>query len=112
MRRLPTDPDGTQDFLEAELRDVAGNVKEIPLGEFSGNNNASKGRRNATSSKLNAAAKQVANGNYQEAIDKLESMLNKLDDEPSPPDWMHPGLEKDAVRQSIEETIVLLTYLL
>ena len=58
---------------------------------------------------------QVANervDQLQDALDQLASMLQKVDGNPSPGDWMVNGADKDEVRTEIELLISLITYLL
>jgi hypothetical protein len=110
---LPTNPEGTEGVIEAHLRTLCDFVGGLPLENFTApNNNAAKGRRNAICNKLNAAANAVAAGDYQSAHDQLNSLLEKLDDQPPPPDWMEPGPEKDTVRGDIEEMALLISFFL
>ena len=76
------------------------------------NNNARKGRRNALCNKLNAAANATASGGIQPVIDKLTSLLAKLDGAPQPKDWMVDLPEKSSLRNEIEGLIFLLEFLL
>ena len=76
------------------------------------NNNARQGRRNAMSNKLSSAANHVAHGNYQAAINELESLRQKLDGAPQPPDWMIPSAERNQLVADIDLTISWLEYLL
>src|SRR5262245_2690128 len=79
------------------------------LGQFdSPNNNARAGRRAAISNKLTSAANKVAVGDEQGAIDELTSLLQKVDGDPSPADWMADGPQKDSLRYEIELMISLL----
>jgi hypothetical protein len=80
---------------------------ELPLFDAP-NNNAKAGRRNAISSKLMSAANKVAIGDNFGAIDELTSLLQKLDGNASPPDWMVDGPEKDALYDDIQLMIALL----
>lgn len=102
---LPTVPGVTSGFIEDDLRALCVYVKGLGLEHFSApNNNARKGRRNAMCNKLNSAAKAISKGNYQDAYDQLGSLLQKLDDLPSPGDWMvHAGMEdaKAVVRADV-----------
>jgi hypothetical protein len=90
----PTMPGVPQSFIEAELLDLA--TAEIPgldLAQFTGPNvNANKGRRNALANRAANAASQTAAGNYGAAIEELESLLDKIDGESPPPDWMDDSL--------------------
>ena len=49
----------------------------------------------------------------QDAIDQLESLGAKLDGDPHPHDWMVEGtLEKDTVRDDVDELAALIALLL
>jgi len=108
----PLDPGATGDWIEEELRDTRAVIAVFDLDLIEAkNNNAAKGRRNAMSNKVNGAANAVADGDILSAIDKLTSLLAKLDDDPTPPDWMVEGTaQKEALRTEIELMIDLLYY--
>jgi len=106
-----TDGDMVDDKLD-DLRALCDFLKALPLEDFDApNNNARKGRRNAMCNKLNSAAKRVSSGDYESAEDKLESLLQKLDDD-TPPDWMvhvgPPTTNKDVAREDLELMIFLI----
>jgi len=106
---FPTDPGGTQDFIETSLRDLCLAVEGLDLSLFAApNNNARKGRRNAMCNKLNAAANATANDQLQEAIDQLTSLRAKIDGNPQPKDWMVASPQRDNLRQEVDEMIELL----
>lgn len=105
----PLDPGATADWLEDETRLLAETVDVLSLSEFSGpNNNANRGRRNALANRIRNAAKDIRRGDYNSAIDKLESALAKVDGDEPEPDWMHPG----QAQQDLETDLVLLIGLL
>jgi len=109
---FPTDPGGTQDFIETALRDLCLAVEGLDLSLFAApNNNARKGRRNAMCNKLTAAANATANDDLQDASDQLTSVKAKIDGNPQPKDWMGASPERDALRQEIDELIELLDVL-
>jgi len=98
----PTDPGVPVDFIEEGLRDLGATVDGLDLGQFEGrNDNARSGRRNALSNRLNSAANAAREGDYQEAIDQLESILLRIDGDPTPPDWMKDP-QRVLVRVDIE----------
>jgi len=110
---FPTDPEGTEDYIEAELRADAEFILTINLDLFTGpNNNANKGRRGALSNRGNAAANQVADANYQEAIDILFGILDRVDGEEPPKDWMVDSPEKAYLEAEMMLMIELLGYYL
>lgn len=97
-------------YIENALRNQSGTVLNLSLSLFDApNNNARAGRRNAMSNKLTSAANKVASGDRFGAIDDLTSLLQKLDGDPSPPDWMVDGTAKDALRDEILLLIALLS---
>jgi hypothetical protein len=108
----PLDPEVTSGWIEDELRLTSADIDELDLSFIEAQNeNAAKGRRNAMSNKVNAAANLVALGDFSAAADQLMSLLAKLDDDPTPPDWMVEGTdEKQALRTEIELMIDLLYY--
>lgn len=107
---LPTVPGVTSGFMEEDLRVLCEYVAQLDLSSFDApNGNARKGRRNATCNKLNSAAKNVAKGQYASAHDGLQSLLQKLDGEDSPADWMVPGAAQEYVRDDIEQVVYLLS---
>jgi hypothetical protein len=110
---LPTDPTGTEGAIAADLRALCDYVAGLDLSRIlAPNNNAAKGRRNAMCNKLNAAANAVSASNAEGAISQLESLQQKLDELPSPKDWMVPGTsEIAAIRAWIDSNLVLLAYL-
>ena len=82
------------------------------MGSFDApNDNARRGRRNALSNRLIAAANAVRAGDILGAIDILESVLLRLDGDPSPPDWMVDP-ERTILAEQIMLQIALLELLL
>ncbi len=110
---FPADPDGNEGFIESKIRNTASNAGSPGLlEEFTGNGNAAAGRQGALSAQLQSAAKKAGQGDIAGAIDKLESILLKLDGDPSPPDWMEDGAARDTIVAEIELEILLLSFLL
>jgi len=106
---LPNDPGVTSGYLEDYLRMISGDALAYDLSLIDAkNNNAAKGRRNALSNKLNSAANAISAGNYVDALDGLTSLLQKLDDDGSPKDWMLPSPEKTLLRSDVEQLIYLI----
>ena len=69
---------------------------------------ANKGRRGALANRATEAGNLVADGDIQDAIDKLNSLLAKIDGDPSPPDWMEDSPEKAALAEEVTLLISLL----
>ncbi len=79
------------------------------MGLFNGpNDNANRGRRNALANRATDAANAIAAGDLQGAIDELTSLLEKIDGQSPPPDWMHDSTEKTALADDVELLISLL----
>jgi hypothetical protein len=94
----PCDAGVPPDFLEELALNLCAQIQALDLGLFNGpNNNANKGRRNSLANRACNAAKKIANGDFANAIDKLESLLAKIDGESPPPDWMNASAERDAL---------------
>ena len=111
---LPTTPGVTSGFIEDDLRALCDFVKDLALENFDApNNNARRGRRNAMCNKLNSAANKVAQGNFASAHDKLQSLLQKVDDENQPPDWMvHVGMEDPSNKDVVRDDVSLMIFLI
>jgi len=109
---LPNDPGNTSGYIEDWTRSLSSDALAFDLSLIEAkNNNAAKGRRNALSNKLIAASNAMGAGDIQEALDTLHSLLKKLDDDPSPRDWMVSGAEKDGLRSNIEQAAYLIGHL-
>lgn len=78
---------------ERQARDIAGAILAFTDSSlFSGpNSNAKAGRQNSLANRATEAAGFIAAGDIQSAIDVLTSLLQKIDGQPSPPDWMDPS---------------------
>lgn len=110
---LPLDPGVTGTYIEEQLREDADYIITIDLNLFTGpNNNANKGRRGSLSNRASAAANQVANANYQEAVNILDSILDRVDGVEKPKDWMGDSTEKDYLVGELMLMIELLGYYL
>lgn len=112
LTSLTVEPPVTAEIIEQMLRDMADGVLALSLEKFDAPNaNAAKGRRKAMSNMLTAAANLTAEGDYAGAIEQLLSLLQKLDGEASPPDWLYPSQCRDDLRDGIEEMIAALLLL-
>ena len=98
----PTTPGVSTGFLEDALRALAQQVMSMDLDEFAGpNDNAKAGRRAAVARSLYSAANSVAAEAFPTASKKLGRLGKKLDDLPTPPDWMiHTGSGAKGLVQS------------
>ena len=111
---LPTNPGGTQNFIAQDLRSLSDFIETVSLSTMiAPNNNAAKGRRNAMGNKIHAAANAIDAADYQDAVDQLNSLLQKLDGQPKPSDWMVAGTtEISTIVGWIQNDLALLQYLL
>lgn len=108
----PLVPGVPASWIESRLRADATGVMGLSLSVFDApNNNARAGRRNAISNKLTSAANNLASGDIFSALDELSSLLQKLDGDPSPTDWMVEGPDKEALYADVLQLIFLLNYL-
>ncbi len=81
----------------------------MDLGTFNGpSDNANEGRRHSLANRANESANLIAAGDTQGAIDKLNSLLSKIDGQSPPPDWMADSPEKSALAQEVALLISLL----
>lgn len=121
----PTGQGAPPGYIEAQTRDLANVViPALDLSQFTGPNaNANKVRRGALANKAANAANHIAAGNYAQAIAELESLLEKIDGDTPPPDWMDDsqpdtsdidgdGNTTESARQALEDQVRLLIDLL
>ena len=91
----PLVPDQTGGALEQDLRTLADGILALDLGLFNGpNNNANRGRRNALANRAMDAANALAAEDIATAIDEMSSLLDKIDGQSRPPDWMAATQDK------------------
>ncbi|HKQ49497.1 MAG TPA: thrombospondin type 3 repeat-containing protein [Phycisphaerae bacterium] len=108
---LPNQPGVTSGFLEEATRDLSTEVLDLNLSQFNGpNGNANSGRRNALANRASEAANLIAIGDYAGATAALNSLLERIDDEMPPPDWMSSSPEKTALADEVRLMIDLLAY--
>ncbi|MHC5110649.1 MAG: hypothetical protein ACYTHJ_12330 [Planctomycetota bacterium] len=112
---FPTNPEGNSGFLEGEIRELQNQLSYDQLeasADLGENANANQGRRNALCNRLNAAANAVRQENYLAAADILQGVLERMDGEEPPADWLvatNPDVIELATR--ISEIINLLNLL-
>ncbi len=99
---------------EQAARDLADDILSLDLDLFNGPNaNANAGRGNSLANRANEAADFIADGDIPSAIDVLTSLLQKIDGQSPPPDWMDDGLtEKTDLAAEVSALIALLQSLL
>jgi hypothetical protein len=107
----PNEPGVSSGVIEDWLRLSAEDTLDLDLSLFDApNNNAARGRRLVTAVTLGLAANATSRGRFQLAILELELVLRRLDDQPSPRDWMVASPEKTRLREDIELAISWLQY--
>jgi len=108
---LPLDPAGTIDVIEADLRALAQFVWELDLSNFAGRHVfAAKIRRFFLARRIALAASFVGCELPEFGAIILEHVLDRVDGEPWPRDWMKPSANTDFVEQEIEDNLFLLTF--
>jgi hypothetical protein len=108
----PTVPGETTGVLEDACRLQAEDIQSLDLTVFNGpNDNANKGRRNSLSNRATRAANAIAEGDIASAIESLTSLLQKIDGEVPPPDWMDESSpERATLAGEVSLLITLLEY--
>ncbi len=108
----PLEPGVPVDYIVATIQETGIVVGSLPPKLIDANNaKCAAGRIGAMTNKLEAAARLVAAGAYDAAIEELESLLNKLDGERNPPDWILPSSEKEELAAEIQLAISLIEFL-
>lgn len=93
-------------FIEEEIRELAVTIRALDLGLFSGpNDKANKGQRKSLANRVTKAADALALGDIAGAIDSLDSLLDRIDGQTPPPDWMENSPEQEALAIAVEELI-------
>ena len=75
------------------------------------NDNANEGRRNALANPATDAANAFCASAAAEAVEALNSLLDKIDGASPPPDWMHDSQDKSALKDEVELLIALVLLL-
>ena len=101
----PTEPGVTEEWLVAQLRDLAAWIQSLDLSFFNApNDNARKGRRNSLANRARGAANALAGGDVDGAIGKLTNLLKKIDVD----GWMIDSVETTAIIDEINLDIALM----
>lgn len=104
----PLDPGVPSSFLGEWLQSLADEILALDLNSIlAPNDNAAQGRRNALANRARSAATALESGDTQAAIDDLESLLDRVDGNSIPEDWII-GPESEALREEIELLIALI----
>jgi hypothetical protein len=97
--------------MEPATRVLAQSIVSLDTSLFNGpNTNANKGRRNSLGKRASNAANAIANGDFESAIELLESLLLKIDGIDPPPDWMEDSTTKDGLAADVAQIIDLLSF--
>lgn len=100
----------TRDAARADALATAATIEQLNLSLFNGpNENANSGRRTSLANRAQDAAQCLAVNDIQCAIGYLKSLLEKVDDISTPPDWMNDCPQKQALASKVSQ---LLTWLL
>ena len=109
---IPLDPAGTWEYLEEQAEELGAEILTVDLELFSGTNDkAAAGRQGALSNRAAQAAREIAAGEYVDAIDTLNSLLDRVDGENPPKDWIEDSDDKDHIAEQVRDAIILLEYL-
>ena len=103
-----TDADGA----EALKGSVGIEVLTLDLDLFFGKGKSSAGKRGALYNRAAHAADQIASGNYSEALALLGSLLDRVDGESPPKDWIEESHEKEQIAEHIRHVMLILEYLI
>ena len=107
---FPTDPEGTIEFVESEVRDLSDFIMALATTVIEAKNEkAALSQKGKMSRNAKAAANAVAAGKIQKAIGQLDNLLKKVDGDPKPVDWLiHYSEEKELLAAKIMDMIRLL----
>ena len=93
------------DCVQAAL-DLADAILALDVSLFNGpNDSANSGRRNSLANRAAEAADSFAMGDVDAAIELLTSLLNKIDGQSPPPDWMFDSPEKTGLADEVSQLI-------
>jgi len=105
----PAVPGTSSGCLENLCRGLALEILALDLTLINGpNKNANKGRRNSLANRSTKAANSIAKGDIHDAVEALTSLLQKIDGDSPPPDWMDESPEKIALADKATLIIDLL----
>lgn len=105
----PTEPGVTEEFLVEATRAAADQIDSIPLSAFTGPNaNADRGRQNSLASRVRNAANKIGKGNEDSALSLLLGVLDRVDGDPQPKDWVEAGPDQVELKDELELLIALL----
>lgn len=99
---FPNEPGSPSEITEY-VQEVADTFLAVVTTAYSGPNaNAQSARQKVLAARMDEAAGLISQGLTAEALDVLNSVLDRVDDDPSPPDWLS-GVERESM-----ETLVLI----
>ena len=95
--------------LEQAKRLLAEFIAGLDLNLFIGqNDNAKAGRRNSLATRVQNAANACSQESFNAAAALLQTALEQVDGDPSPPDWMNDSPEKTSLAEDLNLLIGLL----
>ena len=99
---FPNEPASPSEITEY-VQEVADTFLAVVTTAYSGSNaNAQSARQKVLAARMDEAAGLISQGLTAEALDVLNSVLDRVDEDPSPPDWLS-GIERESM-----ETLVLI----
>lgn len=105
----PTIPDTSSGPLEETARALAAFLGSLdPALVDAPNANAAVARLNVLANHAQHAANKIAQGNTGAAAVLLANLRDRIDGDPTPPDWLLPSAERDLVLVAVESLIALL----
>jgi hypothetical protein len=105
----PTVPGAPPDELAALAEDLADELTEMPTSSIDAPNaKAASGRLGSLVTRLRKAAKAIAEGDFETALELLESVRSRLDGLPNPEDWLLDSPERTELLHQIEALEALL----
>ena len=105
----PLDPGEVGSELEQAKRLLAEFIAGLDLNLFIGqNDNAKTGRRNSMATRVQNAANACSQGNLAAATALLQTVLEQVDGQAPPPDWMDGSSEKTSLADDLNLLVALL----
>jgi hypothetical protein len=110
LDRFPLNPGGIQSVVEVEARFLADYILWMldPNLITAPNPKAQQARRSMLASMIQSAASASADAKYAEATALLSAVLQRLDGDADPPDWILDEVERDQIGDELRYLIGLL----
>jgi hypothetical protein len=110
---LPLEPGASQDFIVNRIRDVlAVMIADSNVESFDGKNDHQRESRQKHMVKMaEKAAKELSKGHADKALRELNDLLERVDNEPDPDDWMVESQDRSDIADEVALLIDLIQYL-